>query len=161
MFRSAAKSDHVNPFKSKMNSPYKRPESILIVIHTPDGEVLLLRRVSPADFWQSVTGSLEWGESAEAAARRELAEETGFDASGLQATDLEFTFPIVPPWRERYAPDATTNHETVFSLLLPAPRAPRLDPAEHSEYRWLPKEEAIALASSWTNRDAIRRLVAE
>ena len=142
-----------------MNSSYKRPESILVVIHTPAGDVLLLRRVRPPDFWQSVTGSLEWGETTEAAARRELVEETGFDAAALQTTDLEFTFPIVPPWRERYAPDVTTNHETVFSLLLPAPRAPRLDPAEHSEYRWLPKSEALAMVSSWTNREAIQDLV--
>lgn len=77
------------------------------------------------------------------------------------ATDLEFDFPIIPPWRERYAPDVTTNHETVFSLLLPEPRPPRLNPEEHSEYRWLPKQQAIALASSWTNREAIAELVAK
>jgi len=62
---------------------YKRPESVLVVIHTPRGEVLLLRRRQPADFWQSVTGSLEWGESTAQAARRELAEETGFAGNTL------------------------------------------------------------------------------
>ncbi len=140
-------------------SPYKRPESILVVIYTPMGDCLLLRRRKPNDFWQSVTGSLAWGEDAEHAAARELHEETGFDPANLQATDLMFTFPIVPPWRERYAPDVATNTETVFSLQLESPEAPRLNPREHLEYRWLPKAEAVELASSWTNREAIERLV--
>ena len=51
---------------------FKRPESVLVVVHTADGLVLMLERVSPPRFWQSVTGSLEPGESFEAAARRAL-----------------------------------------------------------------------------------------
>ena len=38
-------------------------------------------RIEPAGFWQSVTGSLRQGESTEAAARRELREETGLEAA--------------------------------------------------------------------------------
>jgi RES domain-containing protein len=34
----------------------------------------------------------------------------------------------------------------------------RLNPAEHLEYEWLPAHRAAARATSWTNRDAIRRL---
>ncbi|MGW8310783.1 MAG: NUDIX domain-containing protein, partial [Thiogranum sp.] len=43
---------------------YKRPESVLVVIYTASGEVLMLERQQPAGYWQSVTGSLEWGEDA-------------------------------------------------------------------------------------------------
>jgi len=47
---------------------FRRPESVLIVIYTEGGEFLLLERRRPPGFWQSVTGSLEWGEFADAAA---------------------------------------------------------------------------------------------
>ena len=62
---------------------YKRPESVLVVIYSKTGHVLMMQRVFPKEFWQSVTGSLEWGENAEQAAKRELKEETGLDANGL------------------------------------------------------------------------------
>ena len=54
---------------------------MLVVVYTAGRDVLLLQRREPPDFWQSVTGSLEPGESAIDAARRELLEETGIDAS--------------------------------------------------------------------------------
>jgi len=138
---------------------WKRPESVLVVVHAAGGEVLLLRRREPDDFWQSVTGSLDWGETAEQAAARELAEETGFSADGLVATGLRYRFPIVPPWRARYAPGVETNTETVFSLRLDRPEPPRLNPAEHGAFRWLPRAEALRRVSSWSNREAIERLV--
>ena len=47
---------------------YKRPESVLVVVHSSDGMILLLKRADIEDFWQSVTGSLDWGETASAAA---------------------------------------------------------------------------------------------
>jgi dATP pyrophosphohydrolase len=53
----------------------KLPRSVLVLVHTSDA-VLLLERLQPAGFWQSVTGSLEPGEDWEDAARRELEEET-------------------------------------------------------------------------------------
>lgn len=61
-------------------APFKIPESVLVVIHTPEQDVLLIRRVDWGT-WQSVTGSKDhpeesWLETA----IREVHEETGIDA---------------------------------------------------------------------------------
>ena len=136
---------------------YKRPESILILVTTRAGEYLMMERTRPHGFWQSVTGSLDWGETAAAAARRELFEETGLRAGhGLVDLCRGVRFPIVPPWRERYAASVRFNHEHWFVLELPGRRTIRLNPHEHRQYRWLSAEQALLRATSWTNRDLIR-----
>ncbi len=141
-----------------MQENFKRPESILVVIYTLGGEVLMLNRTRPKGFWQSVTGSLEWGETAKQAAERELFEETGLAASGcLIDCQQKVRFPIINPWRTRYARGVFYNCEHCFVLPLPTRRTIRLNPKEHSQHRWLPKEVAAQRASSWTNRDAILR----
>lgn len=134
----------------------KRPESVLVLVCTTAGEVLLLRRRTPDDFWQSVTGSLEWDESPAQAARRELFEETGLEV-GAALIDCQVTnrFPILPAWRARYAPDVVENVEHVFRVAFAERPAIRLDALEHMEYRWLDREAAAARASSYTNREAI------
>lgn len=137
---------------------YKIPESVLVVVHTADGEVLLLRRADRDDFWQSVTGSLEPGETPIEAARRELAEETGFDGSGIVDCHRRRRFPIAPEWRDRYAPEVTHNLEHEFRLGTGVRRKPALNPAEHDDYTWLDIPEAAARATAWTNRAAIRSL---
>lgn len=141
------------------DQPYKRPESVLVVLFTGGGEVLLLRRRQPAWFWQSVTGSLRWGELPREAARRELLEETGLRA-GAELVDCRHrvNFPIVPPWKARYAPNAHVNREHWFLLRLPSRRLIRINPDEHLDYRWLPLAEASRRASSRTNRRAIAAL---
>jgi dATP pyrophosphohydrolase len=139
-------------------SDFKRPESVLVIVCTAQGEALMLRRVDPADFWQSVTGALRWGETAAAAARRELGEETGLELEPLDCHAAQ-RFPILPAWRARYAPEVATNLEHVFLALCPNRPMVTLNPREHREYRWLPRDSAAALASSWTNREALLRFV--
>ena len=110
-----------------MISPdYKRPESVLVVVYTTGGDVLMLHRREPVNFWQSVTGSLEWGESAQAAARRELREETGLDMEPVDQQHSN-TFEILPAWRNRYAPDVLTNIEHVFTVVCPEQFRPALN----------------------------------
>jgi dATP pyrophosphohydrolase len=130
-----------------------------VVVFTRAGEFLLLNRVRPPHFWQSVTGSLRPGEAPRAAALRELREETGL-VGGTELMDLHQTrlFPIKPAWRARYRPGVCFNREHWFALPLPARRHIRLAADEHSGCRWLPAAEAARLTGSWTNRDAIRLL---
>lgn len=139
---------------------YKQPESVLVVIHTPASQVLLIERIWPRGFWQSVTGSLEPGETPLQAALRELEEETGIVADRNAVRDWHHVnrFEILPEWRTRYAPDVTQNTEHVFSLCVPARCPIRLAPDEHAGHVWLPRDAAAARATSWTNRDAILKL---
>ena len=133
----------------------KRPESVLVVVYSEDSQVLMLRRHKPPTFWQSVTGSLEWGEQPEQAARRELVEETGLDATALEDCHDSHLFEIYEIWRHRYAEGVTENREHVFRLAVPEACPVTLDALEHSEYEWLPRVEAAQRASSYTNRQAI------
>lgn len=141
-----------------MSAPaWKRPESVLVVVHTAD-RVLLLERVRPAGFWQSVTGSLEAGEEASQAAVRELDEETGFEGGAVRDLGLVQTFPIAPAWRKRYAPGVVENREHAFALRLQTPAEPRINPAEHRRFRWLGVDQAMEMASSWTDAAAMERI---
>jgi dATP pyrophosphohydrolase len=139
----------------------KRPVSVLVVVFTAAGEFLLLNRTRPAGFWQSVTGSLRPGECPRSAALRELKEETGLlGAANLIDLRQSRLFPIIKAWRARYAPGVCFNREHWFALPLPYRRVIRLNPAEHSQLLWLPLDKAAELASSWTNREAMRLIAA-
>ena len=140
----------------KDESHYKRPESVLVVVYTREGLVLLLRRKQPPGFWQSVAGSLEWGEDLRLAVARELREETGIEDRVVDC-QVANRFLIYPMWRDRYAPGIVENVEYVFRLKLDAVRRIILNEREHAEYRWLPRYEALERVSSHTNFAAIER----
>lgn len=140
-----------------MSTSFKQPVSVLVVIHTPALDVLLLERAESKGLWQSVTGSREGDEHLADTALREVAEETAIQAAAdaLHDWQLSNRFLIMQRWRKRYAPGVTQNTEHVFSLCLPAVTPVRLAPAEHTAARWMPWREAAQAVFSWTNRDAI------
>ena len=144
-----------------MSGPlYKVPISVLVLIHTPVLEVLLLERADRPGFWQSVTGSQHESETLEQTAVRETREETGLDASNYPLTNWhkQNQYEIYRRWRNRYAPGVTHNTEHVFGLLLPAPLPITLAPREHLRYEWLPWRAAADKVFSWSNAEAIREL---
>ena len=143
-------------------SIYKIPLSVLVVIYTQSGQVLLIRRAD-AGTWQSVTGSKDHPEEPWAStAAREVQEETGIDAlhpaCELQDWQLENTYDIYPAWRWRYAPDISRNTERVFGLRVPEMTPITLSPAEHTEWQWLPWQAAADHCFSPSNAEAILML---
>jgi len=138
----------------------KRPVSVLVVIHDPGLDVLLLERTAHPGYWQSVTGSQEAGECLLATAAREVGEETGIACRPADLVDwhLMNRFEIFAEWRERYPAGVTHNEEHVFSLCVPVGTAVSVAPGEHRAWRWLPWREAAAACFSWSNRDAILML---
>ena len=140
-------------------APYKIPQSVLVVIHTPALEVLLIRRADAEDYWQSVTGSKDHpDEPYETTAAREVLEETGIDvrAPGHRLVDwgLENVYEIYPRWRGRYAPGVIHNTEHLFSLSVPAGIPVTLSPREHTASCWLPWREAAERCFSPSNAEA-------
>jgi dATP pyrophosphohydrolase len=134
---------------------------VLVVVYSATGKVLLLKRADRPDFWQSVTGSLSWEETAPRdAAVRELHEETGLAVDPGQLCDRArpYRYEIPPAWRHRYVPGITQNTEHVFTLELPGETALTIHPAEHVAYGWFSFGEAAAKTASWTNREVIEEL---
>jgi dihydroneopterin triphosphate diphosphatase len=139
--------------------PFKIPESVLVVIHTTAGEVLLIERADKPGFWQSVTGSLDsLDEPLAQTARREVAEETGILGGTLQNWALTNVYQIYPIWAHRYPPGITHNTEHVFGLTLPDRVPVTLSPREHLQHVWLPWQEAAARCFSPSNGQAILQL---
>jgi dihydroneopterin triphosphate diphosphatase len=144
----------------------KIPESVLVVIHTNDLDVLLIERADHPGFWQSVTGSKDAAdEPLIDVAVREVAEETGIcigsaqvPINNLQDWKLSNVYEIYPVWRHRYAPGVTHNTEHVFGLRVPRDINVTLASREHLQYRWLPWQEAADLCFSPSNAEAILQL---
>jgi dATP pyrophosphohydrolase len=149
-----------------MNKTYKIPESVLVVIHTADYEVLLIERADKPGYWQSVTGSKDTpDEPLRDTAIREVFEETGIVVgsaavpfNNLREWQLSNVYEIYPVWRYRYAPGVTKNTEHVFGLLVPRDIPVTLAPREHLNHVWLPYREAADKCFSPSNAEAILQL---
>ena len=154
------------PTAAETPRPFKIPESVLVVIHTPALEVLLIERADKPGFWQSVTGSKDSLEEPLAeTAVREVFEETGIvigsdsvPLTALRDWQLANLYEIYPVWRHRYAPGVTQNTEHVFGLRVPAGIPITLSPREHTALAWLPWQEAADRCFSPSNAEAILQL---
>jgi dATP pyrophosphohydrolase len=143
----------------------KIPRSVLVVIHSPEKDVLLIERADQAGYWQSVTGSLDaLDEPPMTAAIREVHEETGIDILAAPDryvfTDWQRThqYEIFPQWRWKYGEGVTHNIEHVFGLCIPRDTPITLAPREHVTYQWLPALHAAPLCFSPSNAEMILRI---
>jgi 8-oxo-dGTP pyrophosphatase MutT (NUDIX family) len=115
-------------------------------------ELLLMRRAQGrplAGLWQGVSGSVEEGERIAAAAFRELHEETGFDAPGLEAFyDLDLVNQF------HWPPADAIVSAAVFAARVPPAAEPILS-HEHDAHRWLAPVDALELVVWPAYREAI------
>lgn len=139
----------------------KRPESVLVVVRDEHNQVLIMQREDDANFWQSVTGTIEQDEIPLNAAYRELAEETGIalPKSKHPIVDCRLVnqYKIRPEWLYRYPSGSEFNNEYVFSVKVPAGLPIVL--TEHTDFKWMSKQEAMQKVWSRSNRDAIALFV--
>lgn len=146
--------------------PAKIPQSVLVVIHTLERQVLLIERADHPGYWQSVTGSKDWlDEPFDVTCIREVEEETGIVIGSpavprlaLRDWQLRNVYEIYPVWRHRYAAGVTHNTEHVFGLTVPAGTPVRLSPREHLNHCWLPWREAADRCFSPSNAEAVLQL---
>lgn len=142
--------------KNLLKQP-KRPVSVLVLLHDNNGNVLLLERADKQGFWQSVTGSLEIGETPFQAALREVEEETGIILTPSQLRDWHYQtqYEIYEHWRYRYAEGVIHNTEHWFSALIAQTTSVQLAKNEHVAFEWLPAKDASEKVFSPSNRDII------
>ena len=137
----------------------KQPVSVLVLLHDSNGRVLLLERADKPGFWQSVTGSIESGETLYETACREVLEETGITLSNGQLIDRKESrlYEIYAHWRHRYAPGITHNTEHWFSACIAPDTSIKLS-KEHLNWCWLNAQEKEKKVFSPSNKEAILSL---
>ena len=124
-----------------------RPDEVMLVVYRPGPDFLVaLRAPDHHGYWNVLAGGVEEGEEPEAAARRELAEESGLERPArFDAAPLDLGYVRPEGMRVR-----------LHTFLVEAPRGfePVLN-EEHVEYRWCPAAEADALLAYPEPRAAV------
>jgi dATP pyrophosphohydrolase len=109
--------------------------------------------------WQAVAGGAEQGESAEEAARREMVEEAGIPIDApLIPLDAVASIPATElADRDAWGSDVYVVLERAFGARVEEAHDLVLS-REHTEYRWVPYEEAARLLRWDSNRTALWEL---
>ena len=121
---------------------------------------MLRRTPARGGFWQGVTGAPLHGETDQAAALREVREETGWDVSAsLQLLDLRYSYALQVDLRDRwdqvYGPNITEIEVVSFAAEAPVGLEPTLDDTEHDRFDWFTFEEAEVLFDWPVEDDAL------
>jgi 8-oxo-dGTP pyrophosphatase MutT (NUDIX family) len=112
-----------------------------VLIHVRRGEEFLVTHRAPdgGGYWHTIAGGVEPGEDWEAAARRELREETGLEVGELRRLG-EFAYTRAT-WEQE--PGLRVHVEAFLADVEPA-WEPELD-HEHDDYRWCSRDDAAEL----------------
>ncbi|HTZ41837.1 MAG TPA: NUDIX domain-containing protein [Candidatus Omnitrophota bacterium] len=118
-----------------------------------DGKKFLILRNNSADsshggdFWFTVTGSLEKGETEEDAVKREVKEETGLDIKKIFNLN----------WGSIYSWDGEKNSEDNFLVFAYSGKVVLNE--EHIEYEWLSLKDFVKKIKWYENREELEKVL--
>ena len=138
-------------------------EIAVFVTRKSAAEVLILHRSAvQGGYWHVVAGGVEPGETATAAAERELREETGLVANaeaGVEVVEYVDALTEEPAdRREQYDPSVAQVNVTCFHVTAPDEWEPNLD-WEHDDHRWCEPGEAFTNLRWPATAEALRKLL--
>jgi lipoyl(octanoyl) transferase len=119
--------------------------------------LMMLRRPDQGLWWSSVTGMVEEGETLEAAAHRELLEETGLTGK-LQPLGFSHAFWVDPKLIGLASGEPRFYTESCFHVEVQSCAPVHLAPEEHTECRWCSIAEARSLML-WEGSKAALKLL--
>ncbi|HZR96310.1 MAG TPA: NUDIX domain-containing protein [Gaiellaceae bacterium] len=109
------------------------PQEVFIVVRRGAEYLVVHRAPTGGAYWHGIAGGVEEGETYAEAAARELLEETGFAAE-----PVEISQPFV------YVVGERSVTVTCYLVDVPSGWEPVLD-AEHDDYRWCSRDDAVEL----------------
>lgn len=126
-----------------MAKPHFRA-GVMLVVRRDDGRVLAFSRADRPDAWQLPQGGLERGESLEAAAWRELREETGLGRSDVRLVHEHDDWTVYEwPPELRSSERRGQAHRWFFFEPVDGDVVPRPDGSEFTGWRWIMPNELI------------------
>ena len=121
-------------------TPARRSAGVVVVRRFPTGWRYLLLRCY--QYWDFPKGEIEAGEPPLVAAKREVREETGL-------ANLDFRWGVIfietPPYSRGKIARYYLAESPEGEVFLPV--SPELGRPEHDEFRWLGRDEALALVN--------------
>ena len=127
------------------------PIKIQTILYRVENETLLVlvikRSLQDGGFWQTITGTLELNESIVESRQRELKEEVGITNAVYDNAEVN---------RFAWQKKDWTVVEVVFSARTESKEI-ILNPKEHTEYKWLPIDEAIDLVEKDQTKECLKK----
>ncbi len=134
-----------------MSSPTQRPvPAVRLMVVDGSGRVLILQRqhgTHSAGAWCLPGGKVDYGETVEHAAQKELVEETGLEIKRLRFLFYQDSLPLEPG----------TMHCINFYFECEASGALVLAEAESSAFAWIGPKDLAGFDIRFRNDDALRR----
>lgn len=137
----------------------RKPYQVIVFPYfkTDKGYLYAVFKRSDLNFWQGISGGGEDDETPIETARREASEEAAIDASSkFIALDSLTTIPVVDVGE--YIRDENTLVLPEYSFGVEIVSEELKIGTEHSEYKWLPYEEARGLLRYDSNKSALWEL---
>lgn len=143
---------HLHPQAAHFEKDHPPIATVGALVFNPEGEALIVRTHKWSNLWGIPGGKIKWGESSEAALRREILEETALEVDNIQFVLVQDC--IHSPEFYRDAHFILLN----YTCSAAGERKVKLND-EARDYRWVPLERAMEMPLNTPTRVLIQSVI--